>query len=288
MKGDVMFKTDYYLSKLEKFFELRNFADKTRENYLSSLKCYLTWLCENHIIPENATYEDIRQFLHYLKNIRGLSKQTINYYISKVRFFQLYVLDKSWNTYQVPFSKFDSKLPETLSHEEAIFFIQSLDNLRDKAICALMYGSGLRISEARKIKYDDISRINSQIYISKSKSRSDRFAILPQMTLDILTEYWRSYGRPKGFLFLNRNGVIPISTQTITVHLKKHAVNLGWNRHLSTHMFRHSFALNLYNNGADLLTIQKLLGHKSIISTTIYVRLSNINQLNITSPMDWC
>ncbi len=283
-----MFTINKYLSKLEEFFELRNFADKSRENYLSSLKCYLIWLNENHITPEDASYEDIRRFLNYLKSIRGLTKQTINYYISKIRFFQLYVLEKSWNPYQVPFSKFDSKLPETLSHKEAILFIRTLDNLRDKAICTLMYGSGLRISEARRLRYDDISRLNNQIYISRSKSRSDRFAILPQMTLEILTEYWRRYGRPKGLLFPNRNGVNPISTQIITIHLKKHALNLGWNRKISTHMFRHSFALNLYNNGADLLTIQKLLGHKSITSTTIYVRLSNVNQLNISSPMDWC
>lgn len=283
-----MFNINHYLSKLEKFFELRNLADKSRENYLSSLKCYLIWLDENLITPEDATYEDIRQFLNYLKNIRGLTKQTINYYISKIRFFQLYVLDKSWNTYQVPFSKFDSKLPETLSHKEALLFIQSLDNLRDKAICALMYGSGLRISEARKLRYDDISRANNQIYIRHSKSRSDRYAILPKMTLDILTEYWKIYGKPKEFLFPNRSGINPISTQTITVHLKKHAHNIGWDRNFSTHMFRHSFALNLYNNGADLLTIQKLLGHKSIASTTIYVRLGNINRLDVTSPMDWC
>jgi integrase/recombinase XerD len=283
-----MFVINDYLSKLEEFFEFRNLADKTRENYLSSLKCYLSWLQENNIMPEEATYQDIRNFLKYLKLSRKLTNQTINYYISKVRFFQLYALDKPWNSYQVPFSKSDSKLPETLTHEEAIFFIQSLDNLRDKAICALMYGSGLRISEARKLKYDDISREDNQIYISQSKSRSDRYAILPKMTLEILTEYWIQYSKPKGLLFPNKKGTNPVSSQIISLHLNKHAVNIGWNHNVSAHMFRHSFALNLYNNGADLLTIQKLLGHKSITSTTIYVRLSNINQLNITSPMDWC
>ncbi len=282
-----MFIINDYLSKLEEFFELRNLADKTRENYLSSLNCYLSWLQENCILPEDATYEDIRNFLRYLKLARDLTKQTINYYISKIRFFQIYVLNKPWNPYQVPFSKFDSKLPETLTHEEAIYFIQTMDNLRDKAICALMYGSGLRISEARKLRYDDISRVNNQIYISRSKSRSDRFAMLSKTTLEILTDYWQTYGKPKGLLFLTRKGKL-LSSNTISNHLKDHAHKLGWTRNISAHIFRHSFALNLYNNGTDLLTIQKLLGHKSIISTTIYVRLSSISQLNVTSPMDWC
>jgi len=283
-----MFIINKYLSNLEEFFELRNLADKTRENYLSSLNCYLSWLQENHILPEDATYEDIRNFLKQLKLTRDLTKQTLNYYISKIRFFQLYVLDKPWNTYQVPFSKFDSKLPETLTHEEAILFIQTMDNLRDKAICALMYGSGLRISEARKLRYDDISRANNQIYISKSKSRSDRFAMLSQTTLEILTEYWQKCGKPRGLLFPNKRRSNPISSNTISNHLKDHALKLAWTRNISAHIFRHSFALNLYNNGTDLLTIQELLGHKSIVSTTIYVRISNINQLNVTGPMDWC
>ncbi len=283
-----MFITNNYLSKLEEFFELRNLAEKTRQNYRSSINRYLNWLSDNRIIPEDASYQDIRNFLKYLESSRGLSKQTINYYISKIRFFQLYVLNLPWNQYQVPFAKFDFKLPETLSHKEAILFIQSMDNLRDKAICALMYGSGLRISEACKLKYDDVSRSNNQIYISRSKSRSDRYAILPQMTLNILTEYWKKYGKPKELLFPNRNRVNPISSNTISNHLKKHALEIGWKRNITSHMFRHSFALNLYNKGTDLLTIQKLLGHKSIISTTIYVRLANINQLNIISPMDWC
>jgi hypothetical protein len=85
-KGDFMFNINDYLSKLEEFFELRNLADKTRENYLSSLNCYLSWLQENCILPEDATYEDIRNFLRYLKLARDLTKQTINYYISKIRF----------------------------------------------------------------------------------------------------------------------------------------------------------------------------------------------------------
>jgi site-specific recombinase XerD len=282
-----MFQINDYLSRLEEYYELKNYTSKTRENYTSSLKCYLYWLNENDILPEQAEYEHIRAFVHFLRVERKLAIQTINYYISKVRFFQIYLLNKSWNPYQVPFSKFDSKLPETLTHDEAILFLNTLPNLKDKAICALMYGSGLRVSEARNLRYSDISRSNLQIYIRKSKSRSARYAILPKLTLDILTEYWKVYGKPTGLLFPNRNGVHPISTQIISTHFKIHGQRLGWSKTIYPHMFRHSFALNLYNNGYDLLTIQKLLGHKSIASTTIYVNLSDISKLNVTSPVDW-
>lgn len=281
-----MFEINHYLTQLNTFFELRNLADKTKENYLSSLKCYLKWLFDNKILPEEATFKDIRNFLDYLINTRQLSKQTINYYVSKIRFFQIYVLDKPWNPYQVPLGKVDRKLPEILTHQEALLFIDTLPNLADKAICSLMYGSGLRISEARRLKYNDISRANKQVYVRKAKSRSDRYTILSDQSLEILTQYWRVYGKPMDNLFMNRKRSDYLHSNTIDYRLKKHAKSLGWHKNVSAHMFRHSFAMHLYNRGADLLTIQKLLGHQSLQSTTVYVRLSNMNNLGIISPLD--
>jgi site-specific recombinase XerD len=283
-----MFNIDHYLSKLEEFFLLRNLTDNTRKNYISSIRRFLLWLIEYSIIVEDATYDHIRRFLYDLRTIFELSPRTVNYYCSKIRFLWIYVLNKSWDPYQVPMAKFDSKLPEVISHEDAIYFITSLENLRDKAICALMYGSGLRISEVSHLKYDDISRKNMNICIRKSKSREARLAILSERTLEILEEYWFKYGKPRDYLFPGRDRVKPVTSKTILNHLKKHAQTLGWNHNnITCHMFRHGFALYIYDHGADLLTIQFLLGHKSIQSTTIYVRLSRINKLDITSPMDW-
>lgn len=241
----------------------------------------------NSILPENATYEDIRNFLKYYKLERNWCNRSINIYISKIRFFQLYVLEKDWNYYQVPFLKIDVKLPVILSQKDMIHFINTLPNLKVKAICSLMYGSGLRVSEVRRLKYHDISRKNMQIYIRPSKSRHDRYAILSKTTLTILTEYWKVYDKPMELLFPNTKGEKAISTQVVDYQIKLHLKRLGWSENLSAHSFRHAFGTHLYENGTDLLTIQKLLGHKSINSTTIYVQLASLNKLGAISPMDW-
>lgn len=282
-----MFNRNSYTEKIQHFFNLRNFTDNTIKNYISAIKAYLDWLEENELLPETASYENIRQFLMSLKTKKNLTPQTINFYISKIRFFHIYVLDKPWNTYQVPFAKFNRVLPEIFSPEEARYFITSMTDLRLKAISALMYGSGLRLSEVRHLKYENINRKDQKIYIEKSKSRSDRYALLPSSTLSILTDYWYRYGKPKDWLFPSRKHDKPIYAQTIGNHLNKHCKNIKWHKHVSSHIFRHSFSTHLYENGVDLLTLQKLLGHKSIESTTIYVHLSNLNKLGVTSPMDW-
>lgn len=281
-----MFNINHYLTKVVEFAEFRNLKSKTLDNYYSSIKLYLKWLNSNNIAPEDATYSDMRTFLSFYKIERNWSDRNINFYISKIKFFQLYVLDKTWNQYQIPFLKFDTKLPTILSQKDMLYFINTLPNLKFKAICSLMYGSGLRVSEVRRLKYHDISRENMQIYISSAKSRQDRYAILAHSTLDILTDYWKTYGKPMDLLFPNKMGENPIATQMVDYHIKQHLKRLEWHQKISSHSFRHSFGTHLYENGTDLLTIQKLLGHKSIQSTTIYVHLSNVNKLGVSSPID--
>ena len=276
----------YYLSLIEEFLYLRNLSPNSKKNYISSIRRFLLWLDKHSLRPEEVSFEHIRKFLYDLRTTFELAPRTVNCYCSKIRFFWIYGLHKSWDPYLVPMAKFDSKLPEVISHEEAIYFINSFYNLRDKAVCALMYGSGLRISEVLHIRCCDIDRKNKKIYIRTSKARTSRYAILTNRVLEILTEYWFKCGRPRDYLFPGRDRINPVTANTITTHLKKHAKEIGLNHNISCHMFRHGFALYIYEHGADLLTVQKLLGHKSILSTTIYVQMSSINKITIVNPMD--
>lgn len=288
MEGDIMKHIEKYLSKLEEFLFLRNLTSNSKKNYISCIRRFLEWLFDQSLIPEEATFEDIRQFLLELRKLHGLSPRTVNAYCSEIRFFWTYVLKKQWDKYSVPMAKFDSKLPEVISHEDAICFIESLDNLRDKAIVALMYGSGLRISEACNLKCRNINRNDMTLLIEKNKNRQERLVILSENTLTLLEDYWRRCGKPMDCLFPGRDRIKSVTPGTISNHLKKHSKKIGLTNHVKCHMFRHGYALYLYNHGADLLTIQQLLGHKSIISTTIYVRLSSLKNINVKSPMDEC
>ena len=125
----------------------------------------------------------MRQFIGWVQNTRSLSDRTINAVISQLRFFTIYVLHKPWDDTQLPFRKFDKYLPYVPSQQEVKTFISTIPDLKQKAMIALMYSSGLRIGEVCHLKYQDIERSNMRIHISHSKNRSDRYAVLSKNSI---------------------------------------------------------------------------------------------------------
>ncbi len=119
-------------------------------------------------------------------SLRGLTDRTINCAISQLRFFTLYVLHKPWDDTQLPMRRFDEYLPFVPSKQEVSILIDSMPDLKQKAMVALMYSSGLRIGEVCHHRYEDIQRKNMRIHIRHGKNRSDRYAILSKRALDVL------------------------------------------------------------------------------------------------------
>ncbi|MDK2967166.1 MULTISPECIES: tyrosine-type recombinase/integrase [Lacrimispora] len=278
----------HYIDSFTTMVSLRGLAGHTLKSYSSYLKSYLSYLTDHlHKLPEDVSWDELRQYILFLQNVRSLSDRSINAHISQLKFFTLYVLHKPWDPYQIPFRRFDSYLPEILSQEEVRYFIDSFDNLKHKAVISLLYSAGLRVGEVCHLKYKDISRRNMTIHISHSKNRSDRYAILASNALDILTDYWLSYGKPTDWLFPSTfTSDKPICSFTVNRFVNQHLARLGWNKNISSHTFRHCFGTHLYENGVDLLTIKSLLGHKSLSSTTIYVHLGSNGVHSTLSPFD--
>ncbi len=276
-----------YIKKFNDLLEIRDLTNNTIINYNSFLKQYLNWIDDHHKKrPEDVSYDEIRSYILYLKNVRNLAATSINAHISQLKFFHLYVLYKPFDKYQVPFMKTTRKLPTIVSKAEIFYFIDSLKNPKHKAFAALLYSSGIRVSELVHIRYEDISRKRMQIHIKKTKSRSDRYVILSTKALAIITTYWYAANKPRGFLFPNQTNGNHITTSTVYNVLKNHSRDINFPINLTPHFLRHHFGTHLYEDGNDLLTIQKLLGHKSIQSTTIYVQLSNPHIMKIISPFD--
>ncbi|NLN47999.1 MAG: tyrosine-type recombinase/integrase [Clostridiales bacterium] len=275
-----------YFKKFNDLLALRDLTQNTISSYNSMLRKYLSWVDSYNKIPEDISFEDIRTYLLFLKQQKELANRSINAHISQLRFFHLYVLRKPWDKYEVPFMKFYTKLPDILTLEETQYFIDTIPNLKHTACIALLYSAGLRVSELRHLHYKDISRNDMRIYIKPSKSRSDRYSILSKKALDILTEYWLSFGKPKGWLFPGTKPDSPIVSFTVFRFIADHSSFLNWDKNVTAHIFRHSFGTHLYEMGYDLLTIQKLLGHKCASSSLIYVHLGVKTMSMLKSPFD--
>lgn len=277
-----------YLNVFREMISLRGLTSHTVKSYSTYIRSYLDYLqAVLHKQPEEVSWEELRDYIRWLQKERSLSDRSINHCISQLRFFTLYVLHKPWDSSQLPMRRFDTYLPYVPSQKDTWDFIQSFSNLKHKAILSLMYSAGLRVGEVCALRYEDISRSSMRIHICHSKARSDRYAILSSLALQILTDYWFAFGKPAGWLFPKRNHPDQhIVSYTVNQFISAKENELGLKHQLTCHSFRHAFGTHLYENGTDLLTIKALLGHKSLDSTTIYVHLASNGTHNAVSPFD--
>ena len=279
---------DRYLESYREMISLRGLTGHTLISYTTYIRAYLDYLQHVlHKLPEDVSWQEMRDFVRWLQRERSLSDRTVNCAVSQMRFFTLYVLHKPWDDTQLPMRRFDEYLPYVPSQQETWHFISTMPGLKQKAMVALMYSSGLRIGEVCSLRYEDVSRSRMRVFVRHGKNRQSRYAILSKAALDILTLYWRSCGRPQGYLFPKQSGKDePIDTFFLSRHIHAHERRLGWPERITCHSFRHAFGTHLYENGTDLLTIKALLGHKSLNSTTLYVHLASNGTRNAVSPFD--
>ena len=271
-----------YINKIEDIGKLRNLKPGTIRTYKNNVRDFLKFINKH---PDNLTCEDARDFLLYLKN-KGNKASTLNNKNGALVFFYKRVLGKLWDDNLVPRAINDYAVPKVLSRTEIERLLDATPNLKYKAIFAIMYSSGLRISEVLHLKYDDISRTNMQIYIHESKTHTSRYALLSKRALDILTEYWFKCGRPKGILFPNQWTGEYLTPSATGLELRKSVKRAGLPKDIHSHCLRHSFATHLLEDGVDIRYIQTLLGHRSPKSTEIYLHVSNKTLLGVQSPFD--
>lgn len=272
-----------YLDKLLLDMTLKNFTQSTMEGYHCYVRIFLEYIHKDAML---ATYTDIRKFIFYLKDQGGKMPSTINCYTAALKFFFEYTLGFQWNSKKVPKMKRDKKLPVILSREEVNFLIDSFDNLKHKAMVSTMYSSGLRVSEVCRLRYEDIRRSQSMIYVSRSKNRQDRYSILSGRNLELLTDYWYNCGRPTDWLFPSQVTGGPLTNDSIRLTISGQAEKIGLKQHVTPHTMRHSFAVHLLEDGVSHTVIQQLLGHCSPTSTDVYLQMTSKVLMGIHSPYD--
>lgn len=279
---------DKYFNLYREMISLRGLTNHTLNGYSTYIRSYLDYL-QNilHKSPEDISWQELRDYIKWLQKERNLADRTINCAISQLRFFTIYVLHKPWDNNQLPMRKFDEYLPFVPSQKETFEFINTIPDIKQKAMIALMYSSGLRIGEVCRLRYEDINRTAMKVHIQHSKNRQERFAPLSKFALDILTRYWFEYSRPMEWLFPKQTDPSrPIDTFFLSRHIHEHEERLGWPKRITCHSFRHALGTHLYENGTDLLAIKAILGHKSLNSTTIYVHLADTSFSDVVNPLD--
>lgn len=272
------------LQRMAEDLRLRGLSPNTVDVYVRCARIFLKFLQRP---VEDLGTEDIRRFLSHLVRKKRLSPKTVNVYSASIRFLFAVTLDRTLNYLQIPRQKERRSLPEVLTREEVFTVLQNCQNIKHKAILALAYGSGLRVSEVTALKIQHIDSKNMRVFVQGGKGGKDRYTLLSYTCLHILREYWKAYrpNHPENWLFpgaRNKSHIVSHSLQRV---FKNAVQRANITKRVSIHTLRHSFATHLLEDGASLLQIKDLLGHASIRTTTIYLHLANVTA-GIASPLD--
>jgi site-specific recombinase XerD len=220
---------------------------------------------------------------------RKLSPGTIQSRCAALRFLFVKTLRRPYLLDEIPFPKRPRKLPTVLSPEEVTRLIDSARNLMHRTMLMTLYATGLRRAELCHLKVADIDSERMVIHVHQGKGSRDRDVLLTPKLLETLREYWR-WMKPKTYLFPgmvnNWRADVPITGKIVWAAMAEAAMQAGIKKHVSPHTLRHSFATHMLEAGADLRTIQVLLGHSKLEHSTVYLHLSRRHLQAIPSPLE--
>ncbi len=261
---------------------LRNFAPHTIQVYVERVATCARYY---NVSPQDLGPEQIRAYLLYLVQERHASWSYFNQARCALQFLYRVTLGKDWVVEAVACPKQQKKLPIILSLDELVRFFRAVTNIKHRAILMTTYAAGLRLSEVRHLRVDDIDSQRMVIRIRQAKGHKDRYVMLSPRLLAILRQYWKAV-RPRNYLFPGADPDRPINPRTVQEVCGAALRASGIKKKVSVHTLRHSFATHLLEAGTDLRTIQILLGHQNLGTTARYLHVSTAALKATHSPLD--
>lgn len=277
---------DRLIERFVRYLEIeKNYSGHTVLNYRLDLNDFVKFMGESPI--ESVDYLLLRKYLALLKE-KKLGSRSMARHLSALRsFFKFLTREgflKSNPILSVASPKLDRHLPQFLTEEEVTRLIDSSlpkdeMGLRDRAILETFYSTGMRISELVSLSQDDLDFIGGVVKL-KGKGKKERIAPIGDKAISSLREYLEKRKKQTNAVFLNKRG-IRITDRGVRNIVGKYLKLSGMKQGVSPHTLRHSFATHLLNRGADLRTVQELLGHANLSTTQIYTHLTTEKLKNV-------
>jgi integrase/recombinase XerD len=268
--------------RMEDDLHLRNYSDRTIKAYL---RCVSNFARHFGKSPDELGPAHIREYQLYLVKQKQCSWAVFNQTVCALRFFYNTTLGCKEMIEEIPYPRFEKRLPVVLSQTEVDALLRALKNLKHRALLTTIYATGLRVSEATNLLITDIDSSRMIIQVRQGKGRKDRFVMLSPNLLTLLREYWKTY-HPRHWLFPGQSRRRPINNATAYRICQQAAAAAKLSKSISPHTLRHSFATHLLEAGTDLRTIQLLLGHRNLKTTAVYLHVSTLALRSTTSPLD--
>jgi site-specific recombinase XerD len=262
--------------------KLRGFSQCTIDNYVDNVAQLSRYF---NTSPDNLKHEHIIKYLLHLRDERKLQVRSINLQFYSLRGFYKDFRKRPEVMDTLRRMKEPTFVPVILSRTEIQAMLDNAANLKVKAIIALMYSAGLRLTECSLLKIHDFDKDRMLIHIKNAKGGKERYALFSKTAQTILREYYIKY-RPKDYLFEGQKDGMALSRRRYQDYITETARRAGITKKVSPHTMRHSFATHLLEAGKPLRAIQDLLGHASVSTTTLYTQVSDELRTSVGSPLD--
>jgi site-specific recombinase XerD len=266
----------------------RNLSKNTARVYLHAVEEFSRYY---NAPPDQLDLEHVRKYQVHLFTDRKLDATSVAQQLSALRFFFLKTLKRPWPIEGFPFPKQPVRLPFVLCAKDVEKLILCAATALHRLWLLILYGTGVRREELVGLKISDIDSARMVVHIQQGKGRRDRDVMLSPTLLAELRNYWRSLDpKPETYLFpgknSNENGEVPINAKNVWHAVRQAAERAGLGDRVHPHTLRHCFATHLLESGADLRTIQLLLGHEDMRTTSRYLHLSERHIRATASPLD--
>lgn len=264
----------------------RNYAAATIRSYMEAVEHFRQHV---GVALEELGPDDIRSYHAYLPGERKLAVNTVVVNICALRFLYIKVLKRRDMKEDLPYPKQRLRLPVILSPSEVAQLIAAASNLYHRTILMTLYSTGLRRAELCRLRVSDIDSRRMMIRVIQGKGGMDREVPLSRKLLPTLREYYR-WMRPQTWLFPgtvnNWRADKPITPKVVWEAVQQAAKRAGIRKHVTPHTLRHCFATHLLESGADLRSIQMMLGHSDLEATTVYLHLSRRHLQSAANPLE--
>jgi site-specific recombinase XerD len=274
-------KTEVYRYFLN-FLKGKRFSKSTITSYSGFIIEFLRFTDQKPV--DELDENDVRNYIEWSVKALNYSVSTHRQMVSGFKHFAYFYPACAINLEKVYMPKKDNKLPVVLSIEEVIALLQSTKNLKHRVTLAILYSSGLRISELINLKLSDFDFKRNQLHIKNSKGRKDRYASIAESAFPLIKNYYKTY-KPKTYFIENPRGG-KYSPQSVRSFLKKSLQSAGITKPVTPHTLRHSYATHMLEQGIGIRHIQELLGHTRPETTMIYTHVTRKDLEQIKSPLD--
>ena len=266
----------------ENYLIIQRVAEKTRKAYLQSVQGLEAFHEQS---ADKLSNEQIQDYLIFCIQEKELAWSSCNGLFCGLKKYYTGYLGRDDSEFSIPPRPRSRQLAILLSPQEVKSILLAAGNLKHRSLLAVIYGSGLRVSEAVQLQPCHIESNRMMIRVEQSKGRKDRYTVLSQNSLELLRAYWRTY-RPGKWLFFGRDKNLPMpvgTAQRIFYNAKEKA---KITRGRGIHTLRHCFASHALEQGVEMYIIKRWLGHTSIQTTCNYLHLSPAHLAKVKSPLD--